>query len=66
MQDIVVKVFSKVPDSPTSSPSFYWYREGTKLEKERGQHIVVDDILSEQQLESRLNRNDYGNKYKPR
>lgn len=53
---VAVSVFSRVPDCPTSSPAFYWYREGNESEKKRGQHIVIEDILDEKSLEIRLRK----------
>jgi len=57
---INVNVFSMVPNSPPQNPEFFWYREGTELEKKEGHHIVIDDILDEDELNLRLKRGTYG------
>ena len=49
-----------VPNSPPQNPEFFWYREGTELEKKEGHHIVIDDILDEDELNLRLKRGTYG------
>ena len=49
-----VSVFQRVSDSPFNAPLYKWYKEGSETEKKQGRHIVVERILSEAQLMTKL------------
>ncbi len=59
VDSVKVSVYSRVPGSPCSQPLFYWYKEGTEADKKAGHHIIVDDILDEEQLLTRVKVHNY-------